>query len=885
MPVVGAGAVTPAAQFSPLDWPLIDYAICWAAGPNQTPAQDLWCSVTERTEGTTQVTRGKTYELDQVQPGEMTCTLRNDDGVFDPDNTASPWWPYVRPYRLMRLRAQYPATVNLLTADQATAFYASKGDYTGTALPQWVTQIGQQQLITDATVTISGVATVANRYEIAYPESAQGNQGIRVTGWSVIPGGTYTAQASAVWAAGIAAPLGYLSLVWYDAAGAEISRTTTVCTLTTTWQPFTVTATAPTNAAGAAVEVTNSTAGSPPYTTGVAVTQLQVETATAASTWVQPSPWYSMFTGYVERWPESWTSGGNYGTVDLDVVDYFAFLAQRPILEPFIADLLALDPNFLYPLNEASAATLFADVTGNRVPAQIDLTSASWIKSGTSLQSADNAPPGGDGTDLTGAFLGTAGPAVTTAQGPAVTAGNVRYQLGGAIIVPPGPNGYGPPTSGPWARIIAARAAVGTPTNNALFAWAFEWIGPGNAQGAVVFQLNNFDTSHLNMEGAVLNALYELTFHFPGLPAQVDTSASGLVTDGDWHLYMIGYDPATNTMTLGCDGRVQAGTGSNSAAPSTTARGDAALWIDAIGIDQFSGSQYAWVGDLALACELPFVPTSSQWADLYQSWRNAWGTTSGRAETSDQRYARILGWVGAAGFPQALQAGATVAYGPATDLPGKAALDALQSVVDTEAGQHFIAADGTITFQARNNRYNPTPGVTFGEHTGEVPYQQAVFDFDPTRVANDAQVTAAYGNAVYTAVNTASDDDYGQITIPRTVNSTDDGELQDAADYLMYQNAQPQSRLEQLPVDVGANPAVWGSLLGLDLGACVTVHRRPSNAPAKQLTGFVEQVVWQIGDDRTCTWTGQVSSAALHYFAEFDSTAYGQFDDTLIFGY
>jgi hypothetical protein len=56
------------------------------------------------------VTRGKEYELDQVQPGEMEFTLRNDDGAFDPTNASSPFYPQVLSYRLCRLRAQYPPT-------------------------------------------------------------------------------------------------------------------------------------------------------------------------------------------------------------------------------------------------------------------------------------------------------------------------------------------------------------------------------------------------------------------------------------------------------------------------------------------------------------------------------------------------------------------------------------------------------------------------------------------------------------------------------------------------------------------------------------------------------------------------------------------------------
>lgn len=157
-----------------------------------------------------------------------------------------------------------------------------------------------------------------------------------------------------------------------------------------------------------------------------------------------------------------------------------------------------------------------------------------------------------------------------------------------------------------------------------------------------------------------------------------------------------------------------------------------------------------------------------------------------------------------------------------------------------------------------------------------MPYLNAAMDFDPTRVGNTVEVDAQYGNAAYFASDTDSINDYGSVGIQQTVNSLDPESLQDGAEYLLYQNKQPLQRLAALPVDVGANPSAFASLLGLDLGTAVTVNRRPSAAPVISQVGYVEQVQWTIGDDRSCQWSGQVSNALAHYFGALDSTAYGR---------
>lgn len=828
------------------NWPLIDYAISWGAGPNDSPVQDLWCSVTSRTEGKTAVRRGKQYELDQVQPGEMTLTLRNLDGAFDPTNTGSPFYPQVKPYRLIRLRAQYPATVNLLTADQATAFYASKGaGGAGSTLPQWVAQYG-----TGCSVSI-GSATGINYYAVTVNASAV-DQGVRFAGFSTAAGLTYTAQCQAN--TGSSGMSVQLVLDWRDCNGNHLSYTTgTAVALPATFAltPVTVTGTAPANACGAYLILQNTVANA--GSTSYAAEKFQIEQNSTASAYAQPGTWYSLFTGYVERWPQTWTSGGNYGVVNLNCVDRFAFFANFPLSYAAYTELAALLPSWFYPLDEPSGATKFHDETGNVPPASLTIGLGNTASVGAQLTSTGGYTP-----------IGIPGPVVTlntTTTGDVVT---------DEIVLPNG----GPPHTAAWTRVYAFNVGTAPFTIE-----PYIWLGSSISNQWQAVQNGPVYLMYVDTAGALHFGIIQ-----PAGTVAMNSGAVGNVGDGGWHLAAVTMSSDGKTIDLYLDGALAYGV-----TIASDARINCTTGCDVLG--GITGTEGP-VESFAFVAELPFAATGTQMSNLYQAFRYAWGTNPTHAATSGSRYARVLGWlqgISGSAISQRVDTGATVSYGPAVDLQGGSsptyALDALQNVVTSEAGQHFVAADGTVVFQARTERYNPTPSVTFGEHTGEVPYTNAAFDFDPTRVANAIEVDAQYGNSPYFAKDATSISNYGAVGLQETVNSIDANELQAAAGYLLYTNKQPLQRLEALPVDVGANPAVWASLLGLDLGTAVTVNRRPSNAPAMSQVGFVEQVQWTLGNDLSATWTAQVSNAALHYFGELDNSTYGKFDSTLILGF
>jgi hypothetical protein len=207
--------------------------------------------------------------------------------------------------------------------------------------------------------------------------------------------------------------------------------------------------------------------------------------------------------------------------------------------------------------------------------------------------------------------------------------------------------------------------------------------------------------------------------------------------------------------------------------------------------------------------------------------------------------------------------------GPAS-ISGQDALSALSDVVTTEGGQHFVAADGRIVFQSRGDRYSSMlPAYTFGDGPGEHRYEEVDFDFDPTHLGNDIQVTQASTGQVFTAEDTASQAAYFPRMLTRTVNVSDPYEAQSAAQYLRSRYAQPQFRVETMVLSPASNPALWSVALALELGMRIRVIRRPLGRSPISVDMFVQSLSWSIDGNGAAKLTVQA--------APVDLTPYGSF--------
>ncbi len=174
----------------------------------------------------------------------------------------------------------------------------------------------------------------------------------------------------------------------------------------------------------------------------------------------------------------------------------------------------------------------------------------------------------------------------------------------------------------------------------------------------------------------------------------------------------------------------------------------------------------------------------------------------------------------------------------------------------------------------------------------EVPYLEGIsFDYDPTQVFNDVQVTrvggvVAKGGTI--AAIAASQLSYGKRSLTRTINVQSDLETQDAANWLFSAHQQPSQRLAQLVINPAANPVLWPAALGAAIGDRATVRRRTSSGYMMSADYFIERIEHSRNDGGQWQVTFQMSPAggAFNYqpWILGDAT-YGVLGSTTVPGY
>jgi hypothetical protein len=849
-----AGVNTRAGGADNPNWPAIDdgWAPFWNVNAGTTPI-DRYVDVSKRTRGSVTVGRGRQYETDQVRAGEASLRLANTDAALDPVNAAGPWYGHITPYQPYRRRAQWPLTRNLL--DQCVATGGDVGPYALGFIPFGP---GGPSIFssTDTTggsfVTSSTAWAGTTTMQFAVPSgSAAAARPCHTPRWSVLPGQTYTVQLrvrniTAATSLSVQASFG-----WYVAGSGTTAPSSfvygTASTLTgataAAWTTLTFTATAPANAAG--MDVGFALASAAAATATVQVDGWQLEAGATATAWTCPGVWSPVYAGWTERWPASWDMDGLYGVVEPTAVDTFALLSQQTLNDTLTMELNANAPRFVYKLDDPAGSAAVTDWTGNNPPAQIGISKygAGSITFGNAI-AANDADGTYTGSTDTVARINNSNPGTTL-----ITGGASFIKLSSAGIVGPAD-----PTS--WTRAIA-----------------FRYTGPKPDSGAYLWSSMDNQRANGTPSGSHIFVFID-TSGKPQVWIQGPTGASAStffggatnVVDGDWHLLIFGYSTATGQMLASQDGALAAYIGGISAnvTPTGLISDNVGGFVDAtVG----NGTILNFKGDISFVAEFPAIFGSASISNLYQAWKSACA-----GESSDARYSRILRYAGYKGATN-IQAGMTTSMGPAA-IDGQDAMSALQAVVDTENGAHFVDAAGTITFRARSARYNAlSPAFTFGERVdlGEWPYEECTLDYDSTHLSNQITVTQEGTSQNFYAVDAASVTAYFPRTMSRTINASDTNECDDAANYLLSRYRQPAVRVNSLRLNPGGNPALWPVCLAIELGTRVRVMRRAPGVPPVQVECFVENIQWTFSDDNEATLELQCSPADLTPYGVFAS--------------
>lgn len=815
----------------------------WAfnADPNQNVLPPYWQDLSARVQFAWDTKRGRPNELEVNETGEWNHRLVNFDGALDPSNGSSPFAPNVRLYRQCRIRVQVAPTQNL--APRVTATGSASMDVVHDAVSNWwyatgAGSIAQANYLTAAPSgqttalawTTPAGTTSANAvlWDGVNPGNALGPVG---DNFQVAAGQQYTVSRYLSRVASADATVQVtLTITWFNSAGAQVGvpsagGAVTVPTVTS-WARGTATGTAPAGAVWGRVSMAITTPASTTASNTIYVTGCQDEQAGAATAWADPGPTNFIFSGMEERWPQAWTEqNGTYGTSEPVGVDALGALAVFTLKDPFINELLALNPNFLYALNDPKGSAVCADASGKRVAAPVENSPAGQgsLTFGNSVQASSSS----------GLMLGTAGPVATFnnnsgGAGQPVQEAETFVSIHKTTVAP------GPPSNGNWTRLIHFRCATAPAAGN--FGYAL-W----EALPQTVAQVGNTSAFDVGIDSGGL-----MHFAVGAGTGGVAYDGPTNVCDGNWHQAAVTCDSAGNVKFY-VDGA--AVTPTSGSTPITLPI--SAITSDVLGASVQIGATYyraGTVGDVALACELPFAAAAAQITNLYNSFRSA---SSG--DSSGGRYQRVLNWVGWTGKSR-IDTGQTSSMGPATDLTGSTALDALNSIALTENGDSYAGTDGALVFKARSARYNSrTPVAIFGEgapvgQAGEWPCEIAAIEYDPSHLAGRVEVTQ-YQGPVFVAQDAASGQRYFPRTYQRTINVTSPNEAQDAATYLLSQLKDPHLRADSIHLHPSAVPGLFAVCVTLEKGQRIRLIKRPPDAPAITVDAFIEQLNWSWDPD------------------------------------
>ena len=851
--LVGIAATAPVPALQNTNFPLVVTEAAFGATPgNYSKSADwtnsggeyiTWTDISSRVigdalDGRISASRGRQYELTQEESGECSIWLRNNDGAFTPSNPASPYYSTAINSNMSFQSGIPPWTAvnNAILAKSSTFAYASgnaaNATYSLKVTPNGSTA-GPGAVSEQDTVTVNSV----------YSASA----------WFYVPAG---------WPTGA-----QVNISWYTSGGSPISTTSGTVTPVPAgvWTQVTnlnVTPPATSALAAITVELTGTpSAGTVFYVAEAALAPGATAVATGLilpQTPLRITAWwggrqYAIWMGYAERWPQTWPDMPQYGFSQVTATDAIAVASAANMQSALIGEVLIDAPYVYLPCNEQYTTATVGAVQGSPVffgndpyyePADANGLIAVNYATG-------NQTPGvyADGfindvaTGLSANLLGDNGTIMGDVSYSAQDSGPDRGPA--MFYYDPGlpgtsPNGfttefwftwdnagthttcnlftlYGPPTN----YLVSA----GTPVTNGAFFGIEAGMNSGSGSAATL--------SFILCDGS--NPTTAITAS--SSPQQAAVTFSGTTVTG----YVNGVNVFTNTLAVTLNFQaVNLGPGRYSydcgGAPAV-----------------YTGYNYAAGHLAAYAYQMSPTRISSHYTT---------GAFGQQGVSAAQRFAQVLTW-GRVGLKRGgywwKSASATntpeiTAIGPAYDLTGSSAADAINKLTQEEGGQAFVTANGSYVYLERWINYNQSIAATFGDNgTSEIPFlKDTDWDYDNTYLYSETQVTQQNGpNQLIIADNrnlASQNQFFRRSALTFTSEAVSAYDVSDLATWSVNKHAQPTLHLTSLVVNAASAPSLtFPTVLQLDIGNVIQVTRRPVGGAVLTELGIIERVQHEIG--------------------------------------
>lgn len=751
-------------------------------------------------------TRGRQYELDVVQAGTASLDVVDPAEWLNPVNTASPWNSGANsllPYRCTQIAAWWNGASlntagNLLNSTNTITGSSATYDpsFEAGGLGGWFGIGGSPTLVSSTAQHFDGAKSVSITYNaggdvaaVALPATVPG-QAWTFSMYVFVPA-SHTVTAS----------------LYNFPTGAPLASATS--STSGAWQRLTLTGTPTTRYAIVQLAVAS---GTTPTT--VFIDAMQLEFAPAASAFTTAGPtFYEVYTGYIERYPQQWDSQGFRGLRPLEAVDALSVLSRTTISQSYASTVLADGPAVFVPYNDDSFPQTVQRLTGG---APYTGYQAIGSQSASVSFGGDSFPDGSKAVNLS---QQNADP-LTSGDNTQVTRLGTRY---GSLVMDPQAFTYEV-----WVRWTAGQT----------------WFGAGSlAAGESTTDPGNHDGPNATFGVRTQNNASVAYFRDTAGNFQINThfvsSSAPIFADQYWHLAVI-VATGSNQWRIHRDSLVKTGSYSVGTPP-------------AMKIDNLYHYVNTFYGDIISAASFAnaalynFALSTTQIAAHYQRGIGYLGEKSGA------RALRLLTQYWSTNV--VTDTGVT---SMATDFSysGRAMLDVLQEIADTERGLIWADAAGVVHQDSRETRYTATASATsqftFGENSGagELPYEELEYDYDPTYVFSEADLTAGgSGTQLPAIVNATTQAAVGQKTLSKTLQMQNDWDVNQAGLFYVQRYAKPAGaagtgvppRVSKITLNPAANPQLFTSVLSMDIGTRITVKRRTS---AVTISGdyYVEQI-------------------------------------------
>lgn len=221
-------------------------------------------------------------------------------------------------------------------------------------------------------------------------------------------------------------------------------------------------------------------------------------------------------------------------------------------------------------------------------------------------------------------------------------------------------------------------------------------------------------------------------------------------------------------------------------------------------------------------------------------------TTPWDAELTGARIERILDAVGWPAGLRNVDPGTTTLQSATLDM---SALEHIQTVAETEFGNLYVTADGTLRFEDRESAVNQPVVATFSDAPGgDLPITFSDPEISDEHIRNNVTVSRLEGVA-------QNVQDAASIATYQTASYSRDGLYHDndahsryLAQFILAGYKTPVERVSRMAVNPYADTALWPAILALELTDRVVLNETPQNvAPEVSRTLIVEGVTHTFG--------------------------------------